>query len=209
MRKALDYIRSSLLNGFFVLAPIYIFVWAIEFIFTAAKPISEKILLYAPGKEIHEGLVGIIALLCLMFLVGSITKIRFGSFHPWNYIEEKTIGKIPLYDTMKNALSRLFKISKKNEPFLQGAYVRLGENNVLTLTLISAKCPELGKIAVFMPLSLAPPLGPNYMLDEDRVYPLDYSFKETMEVMLSGGTGGEKLMENCAKKYPHLFKTPR
>ena len=193
MKKILDFFKTTIVGGLFVLLPVILVYLAlsevIDVLVAMATPIAD---LFFPGKLEGIEFPALIALALLVgvsFILGLImlsdTGRRFG-----NWIERIILGKLPAYNAIKS-LTTGFASSQQESSF-KPALLKSAEGNKEFAYIIEEH--DDGNLTVMLPWAPTPFAGSIRIVPKDRVEPLAISMGQLTEALGHWGIGAKDLL---------------
>jgi len=190
-----SFIITTLLGGTLVVLPIVIlisvFSWFYEFIVEKLRPITNIILESARMQDFAAAALALTLILICFFLVGLIVRTRMG-VAIFEYIEQKTLTKIPLYKIIKGTTVQL--IGNDKTLFKNVALVQLFGNDT-QITAFVTDIHDDGSFTVFVPSGPVPTAGFIYHLKKENVQIVDYPIEKAMKTIFSLGAGSNELLK--------------
>jgi uncharacterized membrane protein len=188
MKHFLAFLKATLLGGVIVVFPAWLAVLlvlkALEHLEIFVKPISKHL----PQAIGHPRVIAILVLVGLCFLVGLAIHTAIGR-RIEHAAERLVLDKIPGYTTLHGFAARLSD-SKESASF-QPALVEMEE------ALVPAFIVEQhtgNRCTVFIPSVPTPMAGAVYIIDSNRVHPLDLPAVSVMQCISKWGGGSDKLV---------------
>jgi uncharacterized membrane protein len=188
MKHFLAFLKATLLGGVIVVFPAWLAVLlvlkALGHLEIFVKPISKHL----PQAIGHPRVIAILVLVGLCFLVGLAIHTAIGR-RIERAAERLVLDKIPGYTTLHGFAARLSD-SKDNASF-QPALVEIEE------ALVPGFIVERhsgNRCAVFIPSVPTPMAGAVYIIDNNRVHPLDLPAISVMQCISKWGGGSDKLL---------------
>jgi len=186
--KSTHPILSSLAAGVLVITPVYLAVLlllkAIGSLGRLVKPLGELLPAWVPAAQ----LLSLALILAVCLLVGLAIRTAPGRALR-NYIERSVFDKIPGYTLLRGFTQRLAGESEGEA--WQPALAEIEE------ALVPAFIIEVladGRYTVFVPSVPTPLSGAVYVLDRERVHPLDVAFTQAMRTVSRWGSGCKELV---------------
>lgn len=198
MKKLADFMKTTAAGGFFVLLPLILFYLLLsqilELIVGMATPIADLLFPKGTFDEVSAPvLVAILLLLGASFVIGIAMQSENGR-RLANWIEQNTIGKLPLYKAVKE-LARGFA---GNDAF-QPALLRNSETEQEMVYIIEKH--DDGRHTVLVPWAPASFAGSVKIVSGDRIELLDTSLGDVSRILSQWGVGTRELLEQ--KEKPH------
>jgi uncharacterized membrane protein len=148
------------------------------------KPVSSHL----PGSVAHPRVIAILVLVGLCFLVGAAIQTAVGA-QAERTAERLVLEKIPGYTTLRGLASRLSDHAETAS--FQPALVEMEE------ALVPAFIVEQhsgNRCTVFIPSAPTPMAGAVYIIENNRVHPLDLPAVSVMQCLSKWGGGSAKLV---------------
>jgi uncharacterized membrane protein len=188
MKHFLAFLKATLLGGVIFVLPAWLTVLlvfkALGHLEIFVKPISKHL----PGAIGHPRVIAIVLLVAGCFAVGLLIQTAIGA-RIKSLVERLVLDKIPGYTTLHGFAARLSD-SKENASF-QPALVEMEE------ALVPAFIVERNsgnRCTVFIPSVPTPMAGAVYIIDNNRVHPLDLPAVSVMQCISKWGGGSDKLV---------------
>ncbi|HEY3135140.1 MAG TPA: DUF502 domain-containing protein [Blastocatellia bacterium] len=188
MKHFLAFLKATLLGGVIVVFPAWLAVLlvlkALTHLEVFVKPISKHL----PQAIGHPRILAILLLVGLCFLVGLAIHTAIGR-RIERAAERVVLDKIPGYTTLHGFAARLSD-SKDNASF-QPALVEIEE------ALVPGFIVEQhsgNRSTVFIPSVPTPMTAAVYIIDNNRVHPLDLPAVSVMQCISKWGGGSDKLV---------------
>jgi uncharacterized membrane protein len=187
MKESLQFAGRALLSGFLIIVPIYLAVLlllkAMQSVAGLVKPVTELLPDWLPA----ERLLSLLLVLVVCFLIGVAASTRTGRAIREG-IERKVLERIPGYTVMRSLTQQLAGESRDNawKPALAEI-----EDALVPAFIIEEF--EDGRYTVFVPSVPTPLAGAVYILERNRVHPLDVPFTQALQVVTRWGSGAKGL----------------
>ena len=193
MKKILDFLKTTILGGLFVLLPVILLYLALaetfEVLVLIATPIAD---LFFPGHfEDTEFIIPIALglLVALSFFLGLImlsdTGRRFG-----DWIERIILRKVPGYNAIKS-LTKGFASSEEDSTF-KPALLKSSDGEKEFVYIVEELDDE--NLAILVPWTPTPFAGSIKIVPRDRVEPLSVSMGKLTEVLSQWGVGSRDIL---------------
>jgi len=198
MRTFIEFLKTTISGGLFVLLPIMLFVLMLgeilQLMVGLATPIADLFPKGSFDQAKFPVLIALILIVGVSFLIGvamrSASGRRFGT-----WVERNTIGRLPMYIALKNIFNGF--IRKKDEDAFRPALLKSSDGEELAYLV-----EDLGndKVTVLVPWAPTPFAGSVKIVDRDRVELLDTDLGEFTKVLSLWGVGsGELIGKNIDK----------
>ncbi len=195
MKNILDFIKTTIIGGLFVLLPVILLYLALseagEMLVVMASPIAD---LLFPGRfeDIKSPiLIAIPLLIGISFILGLImlsdSGRRFG-----NWIERIIFGRVPGYNAIKS-LTKGFTDSQHESSF-KPALLKSAEGEKEFVYIVEEL--DDNNLTVMVPWSPTPFAGSIKIMPKDRVEPLAVSMGKLTEAISQWGIGTKNILTN-------------
>jgi uncharacterized membrane protein len=188
MKRFQDFVVTSVMAGFLVLAPLYL---AVLLLLKAAaslvgllKPVARLLPDWMPA----EGLLALILVLLACLLVGAALRTQTGRAAR-ERLEHSLFERIPGYAVFKSLTLRL--TGQGQEGSWRPAFAEIEEALVPAFIIEEF---EDGRYTVFVPSVPTPFAGAVYVLAHERVHPLDVPFTQALKPISRWGAGCKDLV---------------
>jgi uncharacterized membrane protein len=194
MKKFTTFIGLTALGGMLVLLPILIFILLlteiIQLVVGLATPIGDLFPAGTFDGPKHPLALAVILLFGASLLIGlalkSDTATRLG-----NWVQEKTLAKLPLYRFVKSFISGL--VGAEQSASFKPALFDAG-NNIQEIVYVVEDLGD-GSLTALFPYAPTGFSGPVKVLPKDRITPLDTNLGDMSRALNHMGLGFSKLME--------------
>ncbi|WP_223503632.1 DUF502 domain-containing protein [Pseudomonas sp. GL-RE-29] len=197
MKQALGYFTKRVIAGLLVIIPIYL---AILLLLKGMKSLGQLVRPFTqilPDWLPAEQLLSLILVLLICFLIGSALRTRLGQ-RARDRVEKRFFERIPGYGLFRSLTQQVAGDSRQT--VWKPALVEI-EDALVPAFIIEVF--EDGRYTIFVPSVPTPLAGAVYILDGNRVHPLDVSFTDAFKVISKWGSGAKDLvaaMENGANR---------
>lgn len=195
MKNILDFIKTTIIGGLFVLLPVILLYLALseagEMLVVMASPIAD--LLFPDRFEDIKSpiLIAIPLLIGISFILGLImlsdSGRRFG-----NWIERIIFGRVPGYNAIKS-LTKGFTDSQHESSF-KPALLKSAEGEKEFVYIVEEL--DDNNLTVMVPWSPTPFAGSIKIMPKDRVEPLAVSMGKLTEAISQWGIGTKNILTN-------------
>lgn len=196
MRVLLEFLKNTLFGGFFILLPLLLFYLLFSELLDAvvglATPIAD---LFPEGTfdvESKPVAIAIFLIVAASFLLG--LAIRLGSArHFGNWLEAKTIGRLPLYRAVKSLTER-FAAMEDSDRFRPALVRGPGEQRDLAYMM-----EDLGDgfVTVMLPRAPTPMIGTLKVVPSEQVESLEVSLSDFTALISQWGVGSKDMFDKC------------
>jgi uncharacterized membrane protein len=194
MKNILTFVKLTAQGGLLVLLPLLLFILLlmeiIELVVGLATPIADLFPAGTFDDPQHPVALAVILLFAASLLIGMAMKsnaaIRLG-----NWIQAKTVGKLPLYRFVKSLVSGLLGAEKSAS--FKPALFDAG-NNIREIVYV---VEDLGddKLAALFPYAPTGFAGPVKILPRDRIQKLDASLGDVSLMLNHMGLGAGRFLK--------------
>ena len=193
MKQLADFLRTSVVGGFFVVLPI-VLLWLLvgqlyDLTLLMAQPIVDLLPAEAVGGANLESLLAIAILVAVCFLTGVLMRTRSG-LRVGSWIERTVLERVPGYGFMRE-ISRLFSGDRATERF-QPALVELSPTRRIVGFI--AQRHRNGQCTVLLPIAPSPNLGTLQVVAAEAVHPLEATAAEVAGYYFNWGVGSVDLL---------------
>jgi uncharacterized membrane protein len=187
MKKSLRFAARALLSGFLIVVPIYLAVLLLLKGMQSVARLVQPFTLLLPDWLPAERLLSLLLVLIMCFLIGVAAGTRTGRVIR-ERIEKKFFERIPGYAVMRSLTQQLAGDSRDNawKPALAEI------EDALVPAFIIEEFGD-GRYTVFVPSIPTPLAGAVYILERNRVHPLDVPFTQALQVVSRWGSGAKGL----------------
>ena len=197
MNNPLRFAGKAVLTGFLALVPIYLaFLLLLKGMDSLAKVVHPLTVLL-PDWLPAERILSLLLVLAICFLIGVAMYTRTGrAIRQW--IETSFLQRIPGYEVIRGLTQQLS--GENREKAWKPALVEIEEALVPAFIIEEF---EDGRYTVFVPSIPTPLSGAIYILEPQRVHPVDVPFTQAIKVVARWGSGAqalEKAMLNAARE---------
>lgn len=188
MNKLGKFVVSTLLAGFLVVTPLYLalllLLKAMQSLAGLMKPLAKLLPAWLPATQ----LLALLLVLALCFVVGVAVRTRVGR-GIWERTERSLFQKIPGYEIFRSLSHRL--AGEDQDKAWKPALAEIEE--ALVPAFIIEELHD-GSFTVFVPSVPTALAGSVYILNPDRVHPLDVPFTQVIKAVSHWGSGSKELV---------------
>src|SRR5262245_39377890 len=187
MKTLLRFVKVTLIGGLLVVLPLWLSVLllfkAVKGALALLKPIAKLV----PQKFVHHDVVALCLLILICFAVGLLIRTRMGQVIG-DWLEQHLLGKIPGFLLIRGMVRQF--AGKKDEQSFEPALVEIEE--ALVPAFIIEKHSD-GQFTVFVSSSPTPMAGAIYILQPERVHPVDMPLRTAMVCVAKWGSGAAEM----------------
>lgn len=188
MKHFLGFLKATLVGGVIVVLPAWLAVLlvlkALRQLQVFVKPVSSHL----PHSVAHPRVIAILVLIGLCFLVGAAIQTAIGQ-KAERAAEQAVLEKIPGYTVLRSLASRLSDHAETAS--FQPALVEI-EEALVPGFIVEQHSGD--RCTVFIPSVPTPMVGAIYIIDNNRVHPLDLPAVSVMQCISKWGGGSSKLV---------------
>jgi uncharacterized membrane protein len=190
MEKTLAFVARTTLRGLIVVVPLYlallVLLKGMASIGKLVRPFTSLLPDWIPAQQI----LSLLLVLAICFLIGWGMRTGLGS-RARDRVEKGFFEKIPGYALFRSLTMQVAGESRQS--VWQPALAEIEE--ALAPAFIIEELDD-GRYTVFIPSIPTPFAGTVYVLDRQRVHPLDVPFTEALKVVSRWGSGAKELVES-------------
>ncbi len=194
MKNLLSFFKLTALGGLLVLLPILLLVLllmeSVELVVGLATPIAGLFPADTFENPPHPVVIAVLLLFGASLLIGLAMKsnaaLRLG-----NWIEEKTVAKLPIYRFVKTLVSGLVG-SEKTASFKPALFT--ADNGLQEIVYVVEDLGN-GKLTILCPHAPTGFAGPVKIVPKDRITPLAASLGDVSLVFNHMGLGAGRLLK--------------
>src|SRR5215831_12571513 len=187
MKTLADFLRMTLVGGLLVVLPLWVTLLLLLKAIKSALVVLHPLAKLLPQTLVHPNVVALCLLVLICFAVGLLIRTRAGQrFGDW--LEKHLLGRIPGFSIVHGMIRQL--AGAKDEQSFQPALVELEE--ALVPAFIIEKHAD-GQFTVFVSSSPTPMAGAIYILQPERVHPVDMPLRKAMVCVTKWGSGAAEM----------------
>ncbi len=183
MKTLVRFLKVTLIGGLLVVLPIWVSLLLLLKAIKGALAMLLPIAKLLPETVVHEKVVALILLLAICFVVGLLVRTQPGQ-RLGDWVRRHILDRIPGFSLVHGMTRQL--IGEKEEQSFQPALVEIEE--ALVPAFIIEKHTD-GQFTVFVSSSPTPMAGAIYILQPERVHPVDMPLAKAMLCVTKWGSG--------------------
>jgi len=183
MKTLVRFLKVTLIGGLLVVLPIWVSLLLLLKAIKGALAMLLPIAKLLPETVVHEKVVALILLLAICFVVGLLVRTQPGQ-RLGDWVRRHILDRIPGFSLVHGMTRQL--IGVKEEQSFQPALVEIEE--ALVPAFIIEKHTD-GQFTVFVFSSPTPMAGAIYILQPERVHPVDMPLAKAMLCVTKWGSG--------------------
>jgi uncharacterized membrane protein len=196
MNTLIDFLKTTVIGGFFILLPLLLFGILFDEILEAVVGLATPIADLFPADTFEDlsepAVVAAVLILLASFLLGLATKLAVArKFGAW--VEANTIGRLPLYRAIKSLTSRFEAL--EDQGGFRPALVR-GPGDQYDLAYLMEEVGG-GYVSVMLPRAPTPMIGTIKLVPLAQVELLDVSLGEFTAVISHWGVGSKGALDGA------------
>ncbi len=191
MKGLAEFTKTTLIGGVLVVLPIYLAVLLLGKTLAGLLSLIAPVTAQIPATLELRQLIAIVIVLAVCFVAGLVVRTGPG-LRAKNAIERHLLERIPGYTLLRGLAGRV--AGKSQDETFTPALVRFDDG--LMPAFIVEQLPD-GRYAIFVPSVPTPAAGALYIMDRERVQPLDVSFTQAVSVISKWGAGTGALVESA------------
>ena len=187
MKPLLEFVKITLVGGLLIVLPVWL---SLLLLFKAIKGAMAMLLPIAkllPQSVVHEKIVALVLLLAICFAVGLLVRTAMGK-RIGDWLELHLLGRLPGFSVIRSMIGQF--AGEKDEQSFQPALVEIEE--ALVPAFIIEKHAD-GQFTVFVSSSPTPMAGAIYILQPERVHPVDVPLRKAMVCVTKWGAGAAEM----------------
>src|SRR5439155_2843074 len=181
MKTLVRFLKVTLIGGLLVVLPIWLSLLLLLKAIKGALAMLLPIAKLLPETVVHEKVVALILLLAICFVVGLLIRTQRGQ-RLGDWLSQHILDRIPGFSLVRGMTRQL--IGEKEEQSFQPALVEIEE--ALVPAFIIEKHTD-GQFTVFVSSSPTPMAGTIYILQPERVHPVDVPLPKAMVCLTKWG----------------------
>lgn len=188
MKPLREFVVNALVGGLLVVVPIYLAVLLLLKGMQAVVGLVRPFAMLLPDWLPAENLLSLLLVLIACFLVGVAVRTPAGRAMR-ERIEKSLFERLPGYSLLRSLTQRV--AGESQESAWQPALVEI-EDALVPAFIIEEL--EDGRFTVFVPSVPTPLAGAVYILNRDRVHPLNVTFTQAIQTVSRWGSGSKVLV---------------
>jgi uncharacterized membrane protein len=202
MKPALALLTRALFRGLLIVVPVYfailLLLKGMKSVANLVRPLAQLLPDWVPAED----LLSLLLVLAVCVVIGACVSTRVGQAIR-NRIEKSVFEKIPGYALFRSLAHQMAGQSRENT--WKAALFQSDE--ALVPAFIIEELDD-GRYTVFVPSIPTPFAGAVYVLDRQRVHPLDVPFTDAVKVVSRWGSGAKDLVAAMEKNNKPLARKP-
>ena len=194
MKALTQFLKVTLVGGLLVVLPVWLSLLLLLKAIGSALKLLQPIAKMVPQQVVHHDMVALCLLIAICFVVGLLTRTRFGQ-QIGDWLDEHVLGRIPGFRLIRGMIRQF--AGKRGEQSFQPALVEIEE--ALVPAFIVEKHAD-GQFTVFVSSSPTPMAGSIYILQPERVHPVDVPLHKAIVCVTKWGAGAAEMRTSIKEK---------
>ena len=194
MKTLTDFLKVTLIGGLLVVLPLWVSLLLLFKAIKAALAVLQPIAKLVPQKFVHHDIVALCLLVLICFLVGLVIRTELGK-RIGDWLEQHLLGRLPGFSIVRGMVRQF--AGAKDEQSFEPALVEIEE--ALVPAFIIEKHAD-GQFTVFVSSSPTPMAGAIYILQPERVHPVDVPLRKAMVCVTKWGAGAAEMRAAIRRK---------
>jgi uncharacterized membrane protein len=187
MKTLTDFLKVTLVGGLLVVLPLWVSLLLLLKAIKSALLFLQLIAKLLPQRLVHPNVVAVCLLVLICFAVGLLIRTELGK-RIGDWFEQHLLGRIPGFSLIRGMIRQF--AGEKDEQSFQPALVEIEE--ALVPAFIIEKHAD-GQFTVFVSSSPTPMAGAIYILQPERVHPVDVPLRKAMVCVTEWGAGAAEM----------------
>ena len=187
MKPILEFVKMSLVGGLLIVLPLWVSLLLLLKAIKGAMAVLAPIAKLVPQKFVHDDVIALCLLVLICFVVGLVVRTELGK-RIGDWLEEHLLGRLPGFSIIRSMIGQF--AGEKDAQSFQPALVEIEE--ALVPAFIIEKHVD-GQFTVFVSSSPTPMAGAIYILQPERVHPVDVPLRKAMVCVTKWGTGAAEM----------------
>ena len=179
---------TNLLYGVIALIPIAIIALLVFEVFRLLGEVAKPLALHSRFAAAAVVIAGLVGLVVLCFLLGSLIRTRLGST-TFETIERRFLNRLPVYEPVANLLRGFAKKSEGYQPALVALF---GPGTGVFCVVMEDNGD--GTVTIFVPSAPTMAVGMVHVVDKERVTALKTNLSDLSTCISQWGVGSRKLL---------------
>jgi uncharacterized membrane protein len=188
MKQAMVAVSKALIRGLLIVVPVYLAILLLlkgmKSVANLVRPLTALLPDWVPAEE----LLSLLLVLAICAVIGATVGTRIGR-GARDWLERTVFERIPGYGVIRSLTHQM--AGKSRESTWRAALVEI-EDALVPGFIIEEF--EDGRYTVFVPSIPTPFAGAVYVLDRQRVHPVDVPFTDAIRVISRWGSGAKNLV---------------
>lgn len=188
MKQGLEFVSKAVITGLIIILPVYLAALLLLKGMKSVVGLVQPLAMLLPEAFPAEKLLSLLFILVICFMIGVAVRTRAGQ------MARERVGKIltekmPGFELIRSLTQRM--AGKDVEHTWKPALIEVDDGLVPGFIIEEN---EDGRYTIFIPSVPTPFAGAVYILDSQRVHPLNVPFVEAIKVVSRWGSGAHELV---------------
>ena len=196
MKQAMLAVSKALIRGLLIVVPVYLAILLLlkgmKSVANLVRPFTALLPDWVPAEE----LLSLLLVLAICAVIGATVATRIGR-GARDWLERSVFERIPGYEVIRSLTHQMS--GRSRESTWRPALVEI-EDALVPGFIIEEF--EDGRYTVFVPSIPTPFAGAVYVLDRQRVHPVDVPFTDAIRVISRWGSGAKDLVAAMERREP-------
>ena len=188
MKHSMMAVSKALIRGLLIVIPVYLAILLLLKGMQSVAKLVRPFTAILPDWVPAEDLLSLLLVLAICALIGAAVVTRIGR-GARDWFERTVFERIPGYGVIRSLTHQM--AGKSQESTWRAALIEI-EDALVPGFIIEEF--EDGRYTVFVPSIPTPFAGAVYVLDRQRVHPVDVPFTDALRVVSRWGSGAQKLV---------------
>ena len=200
MKRALEFLKTTIAGGFFVILPIVLVVMVIDetvgLLAALVDPIAQQLPIDEVGGIAVSRILSLLLILALCFATGLVMRTRAGMAIR-AFVDGAILDRIPGYSLIRSLTSRFEGASDDTSTFAPALVTTAPGTRELAF-IVDEHDDE---VTIFLPLSPMATVGSIRFVSRARVQPVEASMGAAVNCLMHWGLGSHELFTKRTDPY--------
>ncbi len=201
MKRVLEFLKTTIAGGFFVILPIVLVVMVIDetigLLAALVDPIAQQLPIDEVGGIAVSRILSLLLILALCFATGLVMRTRAGMAIR-AFVDGAILDRIPGYSLIRSLTSRFEGASDDTSTFAPALVTTAPGTRELAFIVDEH---DDGEVTIFLPLSPMATVGSIRFVSRDRVQPVEASMGAAVNCLMHWGLGSRELFTKRSDPY--------
>jgi uncharacterized membrane protein len=193
MKRILDFLKTTIAGGFFVILPIVLIVMVIDetigLLAALVDPIAQQLPIDNFGGIAVNRILSMVLILALCFVTGLVMRTRLG-MAVRAFVDGAILERVPGYSMIRSLISRFEGASDDTSTFAPALVTTAPGMRELAFIVDEH---DDGELTVFLPLSPMATVGSIRFVSRDRVQQVEAPMGAAVNCLMHWGLGSHEL----------------
>jgi len=187
MKTIISFLKITLVGGLLIVLPVWVSLLLLFKAVKGALAVLKPIVKLVPQRFVHDDVVALCLLVLICFVVGLVIRTEIGK-RIGGWLEQHLLGRLPGFSIVRGMIGQF--AGEKDQQSFQPALVEIEE--ALVPAFIIEQHAD-GQFTVFVSSSPTPMAGAIYILQPERVHPVDLPLRKAMVCVTKWGAGAAEM----------------